>query len=84
MNKFRKLGFIEYNGGLQINTSLLSAVLHNWLKPLHPRGRVSEHIFGQQVVHEIVFKGMAGTQNSIKKFLPFRSGELGASLQAGN
>jgi CRP-like cAMP-binding protein len=28
MNKFRKLGFIEYNGGLKINTSLLSVVLH--------------------------------------------------------
>ena len=28
MNKFRKLGFIRYNGGLQINTSLLSVVLH--------------------------------------------------------
>src|SRR5438477_9381648 len=29
MNKFRKLGFISYNGGLQINTSLLSVVLHD-------------------------------------------------------
>jgi CRP/FNR family cyclic AMP-dependent transcriptional regulator len=28
MNKFRKLGFIEYNGGLKINSSLLSLVLH--------------------------------------------------------
>ena len=28
MNKFRKLGFIKYNGGLQINTSLLGVVLH--------------------------------------------------------
>jgi len=28
MNKFRKLGFIEYNRGLQINTSLLSILLH--------------------------------------------------------
>jgi CRP/FNR family cyclic AMP-dependent transcriptional regulator len=28
MNKFRKLGFIKYNGGLQINRSLLSVVLH--------------------------------------------------------
>jgi CRP/FNR family transcriptional regulator, cyclic AMP receptor protein len=28
MNKFRTLGFIKYNGGLQINTSLLSVVLH--------------------------------------------------------
>ena len=29
MNKFRDLGFIEYNGGLKINTSLLSIVLHD-------------------------------------------------------
>jgi CRP/FNR family transcriptional regulator, cyclic AMP receptor protein len=28
MNKFRKLGFIEYNGVLKINNSLLSVVLH--------------------------------------------------------
>jgi CRP/FNR family cyclic AMP-dependent transcriptional regulator len=29
MNKFRKLGFIEYNGGLKINHSLMSVVLHD-------------------------------------------------------
>ena len=29
MNKFKKLGFIEYNGGLKIDGSLLSAVLHD-------------------------------------------------------
>ncbi len=29
MNKFKKLGFIKYNGGLQINASLLSVVLHD-------------------------------------------------------
>ena len=29
MNKFRKLGFIQYNGKLQINSSLLSVVLHD-------------------------------------------------------
>src|SRR5687768_7989918 len=29
MNKFRDLGFIEYNGDLKINTSLLSVVLHD-------------------------------------------------------
>jgi len=28
MNKFRKLGLIEYNGGLKINSSLLGVVLH--------------------------------------------------------
>ena len=29
LNKFRKLGFIEYNGGLKINHSLLSVVLRD-------------------------------------------------------
>jgi CRP/FNR family cyclic AMP-dependent transcriptional regulator len=29
MNKFRKLGFIKYTGGLQINSSLLSVLLHD-------------------------------------------------------
>jgi CRP/FNR family cyclic AMP-dependent transcriptional regulator len=29
MNKFRKLGLIEYNGGLKVNNSLLSIVLHD-------------------------------------------------------
>jgi CRP/FNR family cyclic AMP-dependent transcriptional regulator len=29
MNKFRKLGFIDYNGGLKVNDSLLSIVLHD-------------------------------------------------------
>jgi CRP-like cAMP-binding protein len=29
MNKFRKLGFIKYNGGLQVNSSLLDVVLHD-------------------------------------------------------
>ena len=29
MNKFRKLGLIEYNGGLKVNNSLLSVVLHD-------------------------------------------------------
>ena len=28
MNKFRKLGFIEYNGEIRVNNSLLSVVLH--------------------------------------------------------
>jgi len=28
MNKFRRLGFIEYNGGLHVNSSLLNVILH--------------------------------------------------------
>jgi CRP-like cAMP-binding protein len=29
MNRFRKLGFIHYNGGLQVHRSLLDVVLHD-------------------------------------------------------
>ena len=29
MNKFRKLGFISYNGHVEVNSSLLAAVLHD-------------------------------------------------------
>jgi len=32
MNRFRKLGFIDYgdNGGLTVHGGLLSVVLHDW------------------------------------------------------
>jgi len=29
MNKFRKLGFVDYNGGLRVHSSLLGIVLHD-------------------------------------------------------
>jgi hypothetical protein len=29
MNKFRRLGFIDYNGHLEVHSSLLSIVLHD-------------------------------------------------------
>ena len=29
MNKFRKLGFINYNGKIEVNSSLLNAVLYD-------------------------------------------------------
>jgi CRP-like cAMP-binding protein len=29
MNKFRKLGFIEYNGELHVHSSLLNVILHD-------------------------------------------------------
>ena len=28
MNKFKKLGFIHYKGGLQVHSTLLSVLLH--------------------------------------------------------
>jgi CRP-like cAMP-binding protein len=40
MNKFRKLGFIEYNGHLEVHNSLLSMVLHE--APAIRRGADSE------------------------------------------
>ena len=36
MNKFRKLGFINYNGNVEVNSSLLNAVLYE--KPEVQRG----------------------------------------------
>ncbi len=29
MNKFQKLGFIDYNGGIEVHSSLLNAILHD-------------------------------------------------------
>jgi CRP-like cAMP-binding protein len=29
MNKFKKMGFLEYNGGLHVHSSLLNIVLHD-------------------------------------------------------
>jgi CRP/FNR family transcriptional regulator, cyclic AMP receptor protein len=34
MNKFRELGFVNYNGDLEVQNSLLNVVLHH-----HPRLR---------------------------------------------
>jgi len=30
MNKFRKLGYINYNGHLEVHNSLLNVVLYDW------------------------------------------------------
>jgi len=39
MNRFRKLGFIEYNGRLRVHRSLLNVVLHDQ-QPYNPTGPV--------------------------------------------
>jgi CRP/FNR family cyclic AMP-dependent transcriptional regulator len=36
MNRFRKLGFIEYNGRIKVHKSLLNAVLLDQLPKLSP------------------------------------------------
>jgi len=38
MNKFRRLGFIEYNGTLEVHNSLLNVVLHDNSSPQEPHG----------------------------------------------
>jgi CRP/FNR family transcriptional regulator, cyclic AMP receptor protein len=40
MNKFRKLGFIEYNGHLLVHNSLLNVVLHG--NPRNPTGQIRD------------------------------------------
>lgn len=39
MNKFRKLGFIKYNGGIEVHTSLLNAILHDLPQSSSTRAR---------------------------------------------
>jgi hypothetical protein len=34
MRKFRKLGFIDYNGELKINNSLLNVIIHDQFVPM--------------------------------------------------
>jgi len=34
MNKFRRMGFIEYNGTIKVHASLLNVLLHD--KPQNP------------------------------------------------
>jgi hypothetical protein len=37
MNRFRKLGFIEYNGGVKVHRSLLNVFLLDQLPESNPR-----------------------------------------------
>src|ERR1700693_437438 len=41
MNRFRELGFIDYNGAIHVNKSLLNVVLHD--QPADEGGKPSEH-----------------------------------------
>jgi CRP/FNR family transcriptional regulator, cyclic AMP receptor protein len=46
MNRFRKLGFIEYNGRIRVHKSLLNLVLHDQVagqKSERPRVEIEEH-----------------------------------------
>jgi CRP/FNR family cyclic AMP-dependent transcriptional regulator len=43
MNKFRKLGFIEYNGKLEVHSSLLNMVLHD-----QPEIKTSDELIGTE------------------------------------
>lgn len=47
MNKFRKLGFINYNGKLEVHSSLLSVVLHDPLADREKR-RSGQSDFGER------------------------------------
>jgi CRP/FNR family transcriptional regulator, cyclic AMP receptor protein len=37
MNKFRKLGFVEYDGGLEVHSSLLNVILHDEPLTIHQK-----------------------------------------------
>jgi hypothetical protein len=41
LNKLRKLGFIKYNGGLPMHSSLLNIILHDQVSLPFPLPRIS-------------------------------------------
>jgi CRP-like cAMP-binding protein len=47
MNRFRKLGFIEYNGRIRVNKSLLNVVLHDQLPEDNTGGPSDSSISGE-------------------------------------
>jgi len=51
MNKFRKLGFIEYNGELKVHNSLLNVVLHD--NPALRRNRAEESYRARSAVWDL-------------------------------
>ena len=44
MNKFRRLGFIEYNGGIEVHSSLLNVVLHEQPSSIDPSGDADQRM----------------------------------------
>ena len=46
MNRFRKLGMIEYNGGIEIHSSLLNIVLHGQAYRSGASGRDGGFVLG--------------------------------------
>src|SRR5437016_3495168 len=61
MNKFRKLGFITYNGHLEVHSSLLNVVLHDWTRSL-PRRSVSSK---PEQADECVGRGPGGPPHNL-------------------
>ena len=63
MNRFRRLGFIEYNGRIRVNKSLLSVILHDQLPEHNSQSPVTEA--RQVAVQRAVDKKAAGMSNRI-------------------
>src|SRR5882672_6187632 len=69
MNKFRKLGFIHYNGGLQVHSSLLSVVLHEkdrWPADFLPNYSGLQNRIGQILVAYILLSLSRAGPSSMK------------------
>ena len=63
MNKFRKLGFITYNGKIEVNSSLLNAVLYDKPEISASRELISVAVIDRHVSAEPTLSG-AGAQLS--------------------
>jgi CRP-like cAMP-binding protein len=83
MNRFRKLGFINYNGRIQVNRSLLNVVLldqfpgHNAQKPVIPK--IEEFLKPILPIVTTVLRPIIPIVGAIKRKLSL--GESGAGLE---
>jgi hypothetical protein len=75
MNRFRKLGLIEYNGRIQVNRSLLNVVLHDQFternpeRPLVQEGLKSFELVSRREIYSTFRSGVICVE-LISKFNP--------------
>jgi hypothetical protein len=65
MNRFRKLGFVEYNGRIRVHKSLLNVVLHDQLPEHNP---VSHPLGGVRTVAQSCTSQGAASVSKIEQY----------------
>ena len=76
MNKFRKLGLIDYNGSIEIHSSLLNVVLRDLLmRQSDPGNQCLAGAYGR-VRHCVCAGAWVRSQSVVGRVLPFATGSV--------